>query len=385
MLKHFVSPPMVIACNKIHGGQPPEHMFTGRVEQNLATMKSAAGMGIHVPSFGVLTPEFTKKAATSGRKVSKKLRKAMAEALMCAEWGFRDRGVRFGWMGRADVYQFSQRVTARLSTSIPTMSGVLPDIVGIGLSRSIVNDVNSYSVKTLSYRRAVRDYCDLIASFAVNLHGVDLDKVKNIVRVYANPTSVDPGGGVYIDNVEVDSLGNLMNALEIAYEQWVGHPFPQNHYTQLSEAVIGLAKVNQSDRVKDYRDEWGIPHDSPTSIVLHFTPSEEMSVYYPPTRISEHVGYGVLFNNVTLTPDNLSTVFGRFANCLHPGSLLGMPPEYVELSRKAVPYKCTNLIPLLVRALDCFRGERGLGHIPFFYSSDSRLVYPWGGNMLYFW
>ncbi|RNC29872.1 MAG: Pyruvate, phosphate dikinase [Candidatus Dichloromethanomonas elyunquensis] len=212
---------------------------------NLAEMTN---IGLSVPQGFTVTTEACREYYTEGERFPEGLWEQIIPAMSDVE---HSSGKKFG--GSRNPLLVSVRSGAKIS-----MPGMMDTILNLGL-----NDDTAYGLAEATqnarfvfdcYRRFVQMFGDVVL-------GIESYRFENILD------EVKEKQGVKFDSeLSADSLEGLVKKFKSLIKAETGHPFPDDPYEQLKQAITAVFRSWNNQRAKFYRKVNHIPDDIGTAV-----------------------------------------------------------------------------------------------------------------------
>ena len=173
------------------------------------------------------------------------------------------------------------------------MPGMMDTILNLGLNDE---NVEKLAEKTNDARFAYDCYRRLLQMFGQVVYGINMTAFDRYFDKYKEDNGYETDAEIPAEGLKVISA-----RFKEIYEEEVYKPFPQDPFTQLTEAVEAVFKSWDNDRARVYRDLNDIPHDIGTGVNI-----QEMVF----GNSGDRSGTGVAFTRNPVTGDN--HVFGEY-------------------------------------------------------------------------
>lgn len=261
------------------GSQSMKDLLGGK-GANLAEMMR---LGLPVPDGFTITTEACIEYLKQGATLSDELKEELHTQLKA----FSERTGK-SFSSDNNLLLVSVRSGAKIS-----MPGMMDTILNLGLNDE---NVEKLAEKTNDARFAYDCYRRLLQMFGQVVYGINMTAFDRFFDNYKEENGYETDAEIPAEGLKVISA-----RFKEIYEEEVYKPFPQDPFTQLTEAVEAVFKSWDNDRARVYRDLNDIPHDIGTGVNI-----QEMVF----GNSGDRSGTGVAFTRNPVTGDN--HVFGEY-------------------------------------------------------------------------
>ncbi|MHD0397105.1 pyruvate, phosphate dikinase [Staphylococcus simulans] len=261
------------------GSQSMKDLLGGK-GANLAEMMR---LGLPVPDGFTITTEACIKYLKQGATLSDDLKEELHTQLNA----FSERTGK-SFSSDDNLLLVSVRSGAKIS-----MPGMMDTILNLGLNDE---NVEKLAGKTNDARFAYDCYRRLLQMFGQVVYGINMTAFDRFFDQYKEDNGYETDAEIPAEGLKVISA-----RFKEIYEEEVYKPFPQDPFTQLTEAVEAVFKSWDNDRARVYRDLNDIPYDIGTGVNI-----QEMVF----GNSGDHSGTGVAFTRNPVTGDQ--HVFGEY-------------------------------------------------------------------------
>lgn len=228
-------------------GDLPGREIVGSKAANLMTM---ARIGLPVPPGFVLGTEWCRAYMQSGADVLKELEPVIRGELQSLEQRTKRR---FGDPKRPLL------VSVRSGAAV-SMPGMMETVLNVGLTAATLPGVVRM---TGNPRLALDCRRRLLAQYAEVVHGVEPAVFDDLVTKELTASNV-----THRHQLDAQSLRQIVQQSEVAFEQEAGAPLPGSPLEQLMATVEAVLKSWNSDRAKTYRRLNSIPDSLGTAVIV---------------------------------------------------------------------------------------------------------------------